>query len=176
MKPLRDRSHGRRGRPVVLRGARDDKRPSVARKVPPPADGAACVECRVVFWHKTWRRSRGRLMRTYLRGTPFTTCPACRQVDRGEYFGRVVLRGASVQALEAEIRRRIRNVASRARFTQPERRVVAVRRRGAELEVRTTSQKLAHRIARELEKAFRGRAHYAWSDREGRLDAVWESD
>ena len=113
-------------------------------------------------------------MRTYFRAAPLILCPACRQVRRGEYFGRVRLRGAYVAAHEEEIRRRIRNVVSRARFTQPERRLVSGRRQGSDLEVRTTSQKLAHRIARELEKAFHGRASYAWSDRQGRLDAVWE--
>jgi len=39
----------------------------------------------------------------------------------------------------------------------------------------TTSQKLAHRIVRELKKAFRGRASYDWSD-DGSLFAVWERD
>ena len=38
----------------------------------------------------------------------------------------------------------------------------------------TTSQKLAHRVARELEEAYGGRAHYVWSDREGVLDARWD--
>ncbi|MBI1797478.1 MAG: hypothetical protein HYR74_10550 [Candidatus Eisenbacteria bacterium] len=44
---------------------------------------------------------------------------------------------------------------------------------GGRLEILVTSQKLAHRIARELEKAFGGRAHYTWTDREGMLDATW---
>jgi len=35
------------------------------------------------------------------------------------------------------------------------------------LEVLTTSQKLAHRIAREVAKAFRGKAGYSWSDDDG---------
>ena len=33
----------------------------------------------------------------------------------------------------------------------------------------TTSQKLAYRIAREVEKAFGGRAHFSWSDDDGSL-------
>jgi hypothetical protein len=85
-----------------------------------------------------------------------------------------VLRGSYVARHLDGILRRIRNVAARARFTQPERRIVSIRHEGEALHVRTTSQKLAHRIARELRKAFGGHASYAWSDREGRLDAVWE--
>jgi len=53
--------------------------------------------------------------------------------------------------------------------TQPERRIVSTNWSGKTLEVLTTSQKLAHRIARELEKAFGGRAHFSWSDDDGML-------
>jgi hypothetical protein len=174
VKTVARRSLRRESLRLVVRGARDDRRPAVTRRFPAPIEAAACIGCSVVFWHKTWRRSRRRLMRTYFRAAPLVLCPACGQVRRGEYFGRVRLRGSYLAAHEDEIRRRIRNVVSRARFTQPERRLVSIRRQGSGLEVRTTSQKLAHRIARELEKAFHGRASYAWSDREGRLDAVWE--
>ena len=68
---------------------------------------------------------------------------------------------------------RARNVAARAAYTQPERRILSFRTRTG-LEVPTTSQKLAHRIARELEKAFHGRASLSWSDRDGRLTATWK--
>jgi hypothetical protein len=91
-------------------------------------------------------------------------------------MGRVLLRGALVGAESEAIRRRIANVAARARFTQPERRVVSVLWDGEELEVLTTSEKLAHRIVREMEKAFGGRASYVWSHRERSLLAIWHSD
>jgi hypothetical protein len=48
--------------------------------------------------------------------------------------------------------------------------------RGPALEVLTTSQKLAHRVGRELQKAFGGSVSYAWSDRGGELLAVWLRD
>jgi len=71
------------------------------------------------------------------------------------------------------IRQRIENIAARAQFTQPERRLVSIERQGNVLEVLTTSQKLAHRIVQELKKLFRGRAAYHWSD-DGTLFATWE--
>jgi NMD protein affecting ribosome stability and mRNA decay len=99
-------------------------------------------------------------------------CPACQQAEGEEYFGRVLIRGKATAGEDA-IRRRIRNVAARAGFTQPERRVVSVERRGDVLEVLTTSQKLAHRIVHELKKAFGGRASYLWSD-DRTLLASWQ--
>ena len=51
--------------------------------------------------------------------------------------------------------------------------MVSVERRKDILEVLTTSQKLAHRIARELKKAFGGRTSYVWSD-DRTLLASWQ--
>jgi ribosome-associated translation inhibitor RaiA len=91
----------------------------------------------------------------------------------GEYFGRVSIRGGQALLHEAEILGRVRNVAARARFTQPERRLVATDRTPESIEVLTTSQKLAHRIARELGKAYGGESLYRWNPEDGSLHAVW---
>jgi hypothetical protein len=85
------------------------------------------------------------------------------------------MRGAWLAEHSEEVRRRIAAVESRARRTQPERRLVALAQRGLGLELMTTSQKLAHRVARELEKAFGGTTTYSWSDRDGSLQATWSS-
>ena len=51
----------------------------------------------------------------------------------------------------------------------------SLERRHGELEILTTSQKLAHRIVHELVKQFRGRATYAWSD-DGTLFTTWQRE
>lgn len=43
-------------------------------------------------------------------------------------------------------------------------------------EVLTTSQKLAHRIARELNRSFAGQVTNDWSDRDGELYAAWQRE
>jgi hypothetical protein len=98
-------------------------------------------------------------------------CPGCEQAAAGEYHGRVLIAVGDRAGLDA-ISTRIANVERRAQSTQPERRVVASNWDGETLEVLTTSQKLAHRIAREVEKAFKGRAHFSWSDDDGTLLAT----
>jgi hypothetical protein len=135
---------------------------------------AVCNRCGAVLLNRTWRPRR--MSEALLEKASWRTCPACRQVAEGEYFGRVIVRGAFARANEREIRRRIANVEERARFTQPERRIVAAEREGGVLEVLTTSQRLAHRIVRELKKVFRGRASYHWDEDDGSLYAVWERD
>ncbi len=41
---------------------------------------------------------------------------------------------------------------------------------------RRGTRKKPHRIARELQKAFGGRARYTWSDTDRALTAIWQSD
>jgi hypothetical protein len=168
-----------RGKQVIRslsrKGSRSDKKPPVAAKAEPPREPTVCERCGAVFLRRTWRRDH-RVGHALLARAAWAVCPACTQASRGEGFGRVVLRGTYIGQRADAIRRRIANVAARAAFTQPERRLVSIDGAGDELEVITTSQKLAHRIVHELKKAFGGRASYAWSDRDGSLLATWRRD
>lgn len=139
-----------------------------ARRFPEPS---ACESCGAIFSRRVWRQGR-RVTIAFLEGVNWTTCPACEQQRRGTGLGRLLLRGDLTAAQETSIRRRITNVVARATRGQPERRVSSIERSGDVVEVLTTSQKLAHRIAREIQKAFGGRVTYAWSD-DGSLFATW---
>ena len=145
--------------------------PPVARYRLPSGGPLRCERCNSVYENKTWRA--GRASAAAPDGVTWTLCPACSQQARGEYFGRVSIPARLAEDVELAVRRRVWNVERRARHTQPERRLVGVERTRDGLEILTTSQKLAHRIARELEKAFGGRARYEWTDRERQLDATW---
>jgi NMD protein affecting ribosome stability and mRNA decay len=177
MKNVGNRGGGKqRVRDLLNRRQRSHSTPVAGHPVPAPAESTLCVHCGAVYRRKTWRRSTRRAAPALLGQAPRGCCPACRQIEDGRYFGRVLLQGPIVSGDPEAIRRRVANVAARARFTQPERRVVSVRPQGDGLEVLTTSEKLAHRIVREMEKAFGGRASYTWSNRERSLLAVWHSD
>ncbi|HVB81435.1 MAG TPA: hypothetical protein VNE82_15995 [Candidatus Binataceae bacterium] len=158
-------------RSLNRRGTRSDKSPVVVRKSPVAHEPTVCERCAAVFERKTWRRGR-KLTHTALEKAAWALCPACKQVAREEYTGRVLLRGLDAGADLDAIRARVQNVARRASFTQPERRLVAADWSGRVPELLTTSQKLAHRIVHELKKAFGGRASYRWSD-DGTLLATW---
>lgn len=160
-------------RSLSRKGTLTGKSATVAAGTPTRGGATVCERCGAVFSRRTWRRDRKLADRTLAMAT-WAVCPACEQVEGGEYFGRVVARGAYVESNETAIRQRIENVAARAEFTQPQHRVVSISRDREGLEVLTTSQKLAHRIAHELKKAFGGKTSYAWSDRDGTLLATWE--
>jgi NMD protein affecting ribosome stability and mRNA decay len=162
-------------RSLSRRGSRSSRSPAVAQKGLEPRAGTVCERCGAVFSRRTWRRDRP-WTHARLAAVAWGTCPGCAQARSGEYHGRIQIRGEWLRANEDAVRRRIANVAARARVTQPERQVVSMNPLREGLEVLTTSQKLAHRIVTELKKAFRGRASYAWSDRDGCLEATWQRD
>jgi NMD protein affecting ribosome stability and mRNA decay len=170
---MRELDRGRQ-RGLDHRGVRTDKSPPVSGEYAYP-EPAVCAGCGAVYTKKTWRSSEPRRLEAFLEGAERVSCPACRQVGEGRAYGRVQLRGEWLGEHTEEVRRRIAAVESRARHTQPERRLVAIARRGDGLELTTTSQKLAHRVAHELQKAFGGSTTYSWSDRDGSLRATWSS-
>lgn len=159
-------------RGLVHRAVRDEKAPRVVKHTGRLREPTVCERCGAVFRGKTWRAGQ-RSIRTSLVGAAWAVCPACRQVAEGEYFGRVVLQGPYPLEHESEIRRRIATVAARARYTQPERRVVSIDRTEDSIEILTTSQKLAHRIVRSIQKAYGGEAEFKWTEPHGELYAVW---
>ena len=162
-------------RALARAGSVSDHSPAVARKGPTIPDQTVCEGCGSVFARKTWRRSARRRQVAAAHGGVRGTCPACRHCRR--------------PCLRARPARGLVRGGARGRIdaAHPQRRgpgrvhaagapLVDVVTRGSTLEVSTTSQKLAHRLARELAKAFHGTVAYHWSDRDGRLLAVWRRD
>jgi hypothetical protein len=170
-RPVRSPSRSER-RALVRRGTEDGRVRPIDRAAGAPAEKTRCGRCGAAYERKRWApvaSGETAAPEGFLAGV----CPACRQVEAGQYFGRVTLRGPMAPALEEAVLKRIRNVARRAAGRQPERRLVSIERGGADIEVLTTSQKLAHRILRSLLAAFGGEAAYAWSDDDGELHALW---
>jgi hypothetical protein len=161
-----------RKRALARIGSRSDHKPPLARLSERLTDGTMCERCGAVYSRRHWRPGT-EAERAMAQGFFWDVCPACRQVESGEYYGSVTIRGARALREEDALRRRIENVGARARYTSPERRIVAIDRRDDVIEVLATSQKLAHRIVNALLAAFGGRGTYSWSDRDGALRATW---
>jgi len=161
-------------RAMIRRGSQSSHAPLVARDLLHEiVQPTICEKCGAVLLRKAWRRGRS-LDPSFVDSARWGTCPACDQVQHGEYFGRVLVHNPP-EADRKAIESRVRNVARRAEFTQPERRIVSMEWAGSTLEVLTTSQKLAHRVAKEIRKAFGGRTVYQWSPLDGSLLAVWRA-
>jgi hypothetical protein len=154
------------------RGVHDEKGSPSEAEAARQKEPRACDRCGALFARRTWRFNH-RVSGDLLDRVRWDTCPACAQRRSGIAYGRVVLSGAYLAEHEDAIRRRIGNVAARAQATQPERRVLSIDRDGERMEVLTTSQRLAHRIVKELKKVFGGRVRYVWDSSDGALYATW---
>jgi hypothetical protein len=171
-----DRSKGKGLiRSLNRKGAAASKKPAVARRGRVFREPSACERCGAIYERSRWRRG-GRLAGEFLAKVVWVECPACAESRSGLAYGKVIISGAFARDHLELIRRRIANVERRAGFTQPERKVLSSDWDGKQLEVLTTSQKLAHRIARELEKLFGGRARYSWAGDDGSLFATWNAE
>jgi len=170
MKSRLNRKTGGKGliRSKDRRGSRSDMSPPVTRRAE-FRDPSICDRCGAVYSAKTWRRGRSLSAELADRAT-WVHCPGCAQAEAGEYHGRILIELPERAAASADaISHRIKNVESRAGYTQPERQVLSSIWNGNQLEVLTTSQKLAHRIAREIAKAFGGKPRFSWDDEDGTL-------
>jgi NMD protein affecting ribosome stability and mRNA decay len=156
------------------RGVRSHKGPAIAesRKL---ADPTICDACGAVYTRRTWRFDHdvAQSALEHEATVSWDVCPACRQLQSGVAYGRIVASGSFTPEERDTIERRIANVAERAQHTEPLRRVLSVDWRIDGFDVFTTSQKLAHRIVKQLAKLYGGETKYSWSDRDGALHATW---
>jgi hypothetical protein len=106
-----------------------------------------------------------------------TTCPACRMIADGRFAGKVQLSGPFLAAHWVDIEHLLKGEARRAADKNPLSRIVAWIPRGADaLTVTTTTEHLAQRLGRALEKAFHGVVHYEFSHENKFADVTWRRE
>ncbi|GKS60158.1 hypothetical protein YTPLAS18_36850 [Nitrospira sp.] len=146
--------------------------PYAMRKAPKGV--AWCRTCRVIYAKKRWYFDPDEA-RT-LAATPGSQgiiCPACQKIRDQYPEGIVTLTWADLPAHDADIRGLITHVESRLMLVNPLDRVMKSTRRRTNLEVQTTTDRLAQRIGRELVKAFKGHVTYHWAHRDMLIRVDW---
>lgn len=131
-----------------------DRRFDVQLKVASPA---ICSRCHSYLEQDHWRFGEQRYRE--LKEQPEThvmLCPGCTRVERRLYEGEVTIHHQGNEEQKQDMIHLIHNEEARARITNPTARIALLEDREDELYLLTTTQFLAKRIARELQKAFRG--------------------
>ena len=150
---------------------------AVARAQAAPPEPILCAGCGAVYSRKHWSGSlnaRTRASATAGGGIEVRICPACRQRKTGVPHGFVHVDGEFVRTHRGEIEALLRNEAARAAVDNPLAQVLDLRNdsRTSDLLLTTTTEHLALRLGRALEKAFDGRVLYGFSH-ENKLAHVW---
>jgi len=136
---------------------------------------AVCKRCHAIYYNKRWYLDEELYQeKVSLKDTEKILCPACLKIKDKFPGGVVTLTGDFLHEHKEEIMNLIRNEEERARGYNPLERIMEVTKMGKRLEITTTNEKLAQRIAKSLERAYRGSVEYKWSSGTKLLRAEWE--
>jgi NMD protein affecting ribosome stability and mRNA decay len=146
------------------------------RKRPPraPAEPALCAGCGAIYTRKRWSRAPGARLHA-APGQPLAirVCPACRRRAEGAPHGFVHVDGEFVARHQDEILRLLHNEVERSAEDNPTAQVLDWGDDGSGgLLITTTTEHLAVRLGRALERAFDGRVLFGFAH-ENKLAHVW---
>lgn len=136
---------------------------------------AVCKKCHAIYYNKRWYLDEELYKRkSSLKETGKIMCPACLKIKDKFPGGVVTLTGEFLHEHKEEIMNMIRNEEERAKGFNPLERIMEVTKINKGMEITTTNEKLAQRIARSLERAYQGSVEYKWSSGTKLLRAEWE--
>jgi NMD protein affecting ribosome stability and mRNA decay len=136
---------------------------------------AVCKSCRAIYQNKRWYLDDELYHeKAERKGTAKILCPACRKIKDRFPGGIVRLKGEFLNSHREEIMNLIKNEEHRAKGFNPLERIMEITKIKKGLEITTTNEKLAQRIAKSLERAYQGSVDYKWSNGTKLLRAEWE--
>jgi len=137
-------------------------------------DNTVCSQCHAIYCTQRWIRDEPRAELALEAGAPEVVCPACRIVKERNPRGIVTLTGDYWPRHEDEILNLIRNEEARGVANNPIERIIDIRKEDDALIVQTTTEKLAQKIARSIDKAHQGSLVYHWPDNDHLVRVDWE--
>ena len=137
----------------------------------------SCRGCGAVYYHARWSLDPTEEIRRSVEsgnGVRRTYCPACQKIRH--HYAQGIVKITRMDAKEkGEILRLLKNEESRARGKNPLERILAVVNDAGGMRVETTTEKLAQRLGRCLNKARGGKVTYKWSHRNKFARVFWEN-
>lgn len=139
----------------------------------PPQEKAVCKVCGAMWHSKRWALRDAAAMLASNDKSLQTLCPACRKVRDKFPQGYVTIQGTFAVAHKDEILNLLRNKETRALHINALERIMDIKEGADSIEVSTTTEKLAQRIGRMLNKAYCGDVEYKWSSDDKLARVVW---
>ncbi|HEY5619419.1 MAG TPA: BCAM0308 family protein [Vicinamibacterales bacterium] len=142
-----------------------------------PAEPALCPSCGAVYVKRRWSTAPSARVLADRAGVLLTLrmCAACRRRQTGTPRGYVHVDGEFFRTHRGDIDHLLQNEADRARKDNPLQQVLDWKELGDGSALMTTStEHLAQRLGRALEKAYDGRVRYGFSH-ENKIAHIWWS-
>ena len=135
-----------------------------------------CRGCGAVYYRRRWTITPPPEVRDLVESreeVSNTRCPACRKMRDHYPSGELRLLGATPKE-KREMLLMLRNEEERAREKNPLERIMRILADGTEWKIETTTEKLAQRLGRCLEKAFGGSVTYKWGHNNKFVRVIWQ--
>ncbi|MEK7493949.1 MAG: NMD3-related protein [Patescibacteria group bacterium] len=132
-----------------------------------------CATCNAVYYKKSWHHN----LRYYKNlhedlGVSFALCPACTAIKNNEFEGRITISNVPKNIAE-HLANLVHAFTHRAYQKDPMDRLIAMKKTNVGMEITTTENQLAVRLAKKIEEVFKGstaRITYARSSRDKAVD------
>jgi len=143
-------------------------------------DPTICPTCKLVYHDKTWHRDP-ELYKKYKNNpaTNFKECPACRKIKDNFPLGIVILEGEFIKNnknARQEILNLIRHEVEKEELSNPLARIMKIEEKEAYIEIWTTTEGLASKIGKSVNKAYHGELNFTFSDDQKFLRIYWRRD
>jgi NMD protein affecting ribosome stability and mRNA decay len=137
-----------------------------------------CPSCNLIFQSKRWIRDEALLeeLRSADNGPILKKCPTCRKTDDRYPLGVLNLHGDYLDDHKDEILKTIRNEAEHEERRNPLARIIRLECENSTIRVETSTESLARRLGRVVNKAYQGELTYSFSNSHEVLRAEWHRD
>jgi NMD protein affecting ribosome stability and mRNA decay len=136
---------------------------------------AVCTGCKAIYKNKRWYMEEdetAKISREMAENE--VVCPACQRIHDDNPAGIVTFAGDYLVDHEVEILNTIKNEAEKARNKNPLARIMEIRQEGNVMTIRTTDDKLAQKLGRNIYKAHSGSLEYQWSKDNNFVRVNWK--
>lgn len=138
-----------------------------------------CMECGAVYVNRRWSLNGPAIdvpKKGHWHPAKEVTCPACFQVKNGIPGGYLTIGGDFLSKHRDEIDRLLINEAQKAREDNPLSRIMSHVDIGSRILLETTTEHLAQRLGRALEKAYDGEVSYEFSHENKVARVTWRRE
>ncbi len=143
-----------------------------------PAEGkeeaVVCTGCKATFWGKRWFSEGDEGVKLSADHVPRkAVCPACQRMKDNNPAGVVTFSGDYLLQHEEVILNAVKNIEAKTRAKNPLARIMEIGQEGDVLTIRTTHEKLAEKLGKEIYKSHSGKLGFQWSEDESFVRVNW---
>ncbi|MEO0198502.1 MAG: BCAM0308 family protein [candidate division WOR-3 bacterium] len=143
------------------------------------SDPTICPTCGLVFHNKTWKKDPKLLEKVKKeKDVEYKDCPACRKIKDNYPLGLLIIQGEVLNNPEKvrEVMSLVKHEEEKEQVSNPLARVMKIENLEDRIEISTTTEGLATRLGKALNKAHQGNLEFIFSDNDKFLRVIWKKD